>query len=297
MARGRMISKAISLDEKVDALSNDTARLLFTWLITHLDCEGRMHGDAQTVKSIVFPRRSMDVRTMQKYLDELVKSGLIQRYVNGGITYIYFPNFKKHQVGLNKSKELPSQIPPSPQQKVDVDAMLQQQRADVDAMLQLNGKAQRELNVDSTLAQQELPSQIPASKTENLRKDDGNSPAQVKVKIKDKEETKEESISSLSIEDVFEVYRKEVMESPDEISEDMENQLVLATERFTVPWVIDAIREGVRRKRKDWQYITGILKNWKRYGKDADFPSNKGLSGKQDPDKYIKGPYGHMVQR
>jgi len=99
-----------------------------------------------------------------------------------------------------------------------------------------------------------------------------------------------ESIVSLSKEDVFEVYRKEVMESPDEISEDMENQLVLATERFTVPWVIDAIREGVRRKRKDWQYITGILKNWKRYGKNY-------VPGKSDPDKYIKGKYGHMVQR
>jgi hypothetical protein len=42
MARGRFVSKAISLDEKVNALSNDTIRLLFTWLILHLDCEERI---------------------------------------------------------------------------------------------------------------------------------------------------------------------------------------------------------------------------------------------------------------
>lgn len=115
MARGRFVSKLISLDERVNALSNDTARLLFTWLIPHLDCEGRMYGDAQTVKSIVFPRRWMDVRTLQKYLDELVKSGLVQRYVNGGSTFICCPTFAKHQPGLNKSREAPSQIPPPPQ--------------------------------------------------------------------------------------------------------------------------------------------------------------------------------------
>jgi len=118
MARGRFISKAISLDEKVDALSNDTVRLLFTWMITHLDCEGRTYGDPQTIKSIVFPRRCMDVRTMQKYLDELVKSGLIQRYINGGSTFICLPNFQKHQPGLNKDKESPSQIPPIPQELI-----------------------------------------------------------------------------------------------------------------------------------------------------------------------------------
>jgi len=103
--------------------------------------------------------------------------------------------------------------------------------------------------------------------------------------------------SSLSIEDVYEVYKKEIMGCLDEsasIPEDMEEELKATTEIFTAPWVIDAIREGVKRKRKDWRYITGILKNWKRYGKDADFPKGP---RRIDPDKYIKGKYGHMVRR
>ena len=109
-----------------------------------------------------------------------------------------------------------------------------------------------------------------------------------------------ESIVGLSIEDVFEVYKKEVMGSLDEsasIPEDMEGELKGATKRFTAPWVIKAIREAVKHKRRDWRYIVGILRNWEREEREAKFPSNKGLRGKQDPDKYIKGKYGHMVQR
>ena len=112
MPRGRFLSKSISLDEKVNALSDDTARLLFTWLISHLDCEGRLHGDPTTVKSIVFPRRKISVRRIEKYLKEIAKLELILRYCVNGNTYLFAPQFEKHQTGLQKSKEAQSQIPP-----------------------------------------------------------------------------------------------------------------------------------------------------------------------------------------
>ena len=114
MPRGRFLSKAISLDEKVNALSDDTARLLFTWLIAHLDCEGRLHGDPLTVKSIVFPRRPIRPQKVEKYLVELEKYELIVRYSCNGNTYLVAPHFEQHQVGLQKSKEAQSQIPPPP---------------------------------------------------------------------------------------------------------------------------------------------------------------------------------------
>tara|TARA_Y100000310_G_C20613508_1_gene779314 strand:+ start:275 stop:1036 length:762 start_codon:yes stop_codon:yes gene_type:complete len=114
MARGRMISKDISLDEKVDALSSDTARLLFTWMIPHLDCEGRMYGGAQVFKSIVAPRRNISTQKVQKILMELEKHGLIFQYSINGNQYICAPNFEKHQSGLRKDKETQSQIPPIP---------------------------------------------------------------------------------------------------------------------------------------------------------------------------------------
>ena len=111
MARGRFVSKAISLDEKVDALSDDTCRLLFTWLIPHLDCEGRIYGDAQTVKSIVFPRRNISVGKIEKYLKELEIFELIFRYFIDGNQYLCMKNFEKHQPGLQKIREAQSQIP------------------------------------------------------------------------------------------------------------------------------------------------------------------------------------------
>jgi len=111
MARGRMISKEISLDEKVNALSDDTAKLLFTWMIPHLDAEGRMYGEAQTFKSIVVPRRNISVKKIEKYLKEMEKLKLIFRYNVNGNQYIYKPNFEKHQTGLQKSREAQSRIP------------------------------------------------------------------------------------------------------------------------------------------------------------------------------------------
>ena len=97
-------------------------------------------------------------------------------------------------------------------------------------------------------------------------------------------------------ESVLDIYRDLIGEP----SEDLENEIELAIKDCTAPWVIDAIREGVKRDRKDWPYIGGILKNWlknqqlygNRYGKVS---GNRTRS--QDPDKYVKGTYGHMTHR
>jgi hypothetical protein len=112
MARGRFISKEISLNEKVDKLSDDTARLLFTWLIPHLDCEGKMYGDPQIFRSIVAPRRNISLKKIEKYLEEFENCGLVIRYFVENNCYLFCENFKKHQPGLRKDKESQSQIPP-----------------------------------------------------------------------------------------------------------------------------------------------------------------------------------------
>jgi len=114
MARGRMISKDISLDEKVNALSDDSARLLFTWIIPHLDVEGRIYGEPQVIKSIVAPRLNWATKRIEKYLTEFVSCGLFIRYSLNGNTYIFAPNFEKHQSGLRKDRESQSKIPPPP---------------------------------------------------------------------------------------------------------------------------------------------------------------------------------------
>ena len=95
--------------------------------------------------------------------------------------------------------------------------------------------------------------------------------------------------SSLSKEDVFEIYKKEIagLHEEEALGEFMENEISVAITKFSESWVVDAIREAVKQNRKNWAYVAGILNNWRRFG--------KGKTG--DPDKYVRGKYGHRVQR
>ena len=107
------------------------------------------------------------------------------------------------------------------------------------------------------------------------------------VEVEEEVEENTPSLSNLSPskEDVIEVYR----ENFGEPSEDMENELKLACVQFSPAWVVDAIKEAVKRGKKDWRYIARILKNWRRFGKNT--------KSKQDQDKYVKGKYGSSVRR
>ena len=64
-----------------------------------------------------------------------------------------------------------------------------------------------------------------------------------------------------------------------------------ATKNYPTAWIKDAIKEAVRQNKRKWSYVRGILNHWKESGRQAEKAS------KDDPDKYIKGRYGHMVQR
>jgi hypothetical protein len=151
MARGRFLEKDISLNEKVDKLSDDTARLLYTWLIPHLDYEGKMYADPQIFRSIVVPRRNISLKKIEKYLSEFEKCGLIFRYFVEKNCYLVCKNFEKHQPGLRKDRESESQIPPIP--------------ADIKA-------------------------KSAPSTPDLIRNNSGVTPAQVKVKVKDKDKVK-----------------------------------------------------------------------------------------------------------
>ena len=64
----------------------------------------------------------------------------------------------------------------------------------------------------------------------------------------------------------------------------------------------DAIKEAVKQNKRKWNYVKGILKNWKESGHQGgkDKPERDYSRQKinyADPDKYIKGKYGHMVRR
>jgi hypothetical protein len=113
MPEGRMLSKSIATSEQVASVSL-LADYLFTRMIPHLDCDGRMAGSPRTVRGIVCPLRE-DVTAAQvgAALHELHAVGLIVLYVVDGQQYVEFPKFRHHQRGARFDRESASRIPPS----------------------------------------------------------------------------------------------------------------------------------------------------------------------------------------
>lgn len=124
MARGRFVSKKISDSKRVNSLP-EPAQLLFTWMIPHLDCEGRILGEAKLLNSKVFPLKDYADEEIDQWLelmeaskDPLSGEGLILRYEVNGHQFICCPGFASEQSSKGgtawKERETPSEIPPPP---------------------------------------------------------------------------------------------------------------------------------------------------------------------------------------
>jgi DNA replication protein len=67
-------------------------------------------------------------------------------------------------------------------------------------------------------------------------------------------------------------------------------------DKFYPPqWIEEAFKEAVTLNKRSWRYIARILETWASEGKDSG--EHRRRIKKIDPDKYIKGKYGHLVQR
>jgi DnaD/phage-associated family protein len=67
-------------------------------------------------------------------------------------------------------------------------------------------------------------------------------------------------------------------------------------DKFYPPqWIEEAFKEAVTLNKRSWKYIARILERWASEGKDSG--KHRRSIKKVDPDKYIKGRYGHLVQR
>ena len=68
-----------------------------------------------------------------------------------------------------------------------------------------------------------------------------------------------------------------------------------AEKLYPEAWIRDAIGEAVKLNKRSWRYIARILERWATEGRSDDDQGRD--AAKADPDKYIRGRYGHMVQR
>lgn len=114
MAEGRLLKKKISRSRKLAELKSDTNRLIYTWILPHLDVEGRIHADPNIIKGEIFPRiSSISPEIIDQALKDIEFNKLCIIYKINGDSYLQYFNFHSNQ-SLRKDREKPSIIPDPP---------------------------------------------------------------------------------------------------------------------------------------------------------------------------------------
>jgi DnaD/phage-associated family protein len=91
--------------------------------------------------------------------------------------------------------------------------------------------------------------------------------------------------------DIFTLYEQNIGMLTPMIADELRQ----AEKLYPETWIKDAIKEAVAHNKRNWRYIAVILERWSAEGKGNGTYQRD--STKTDPDKYIKGKYGHMVRR
>ena len=72
------------------------------------------------------------------------------------------------------------------------------------------------------------------------------------------------------------------------------DELKEAEKLYPISWIEEAVKEAVIQNKRRWSYISRILERWATEGRGD---GTTGGGPKKDPDKYVKGRYGHIVRR
>jgi len=90
---------------------------------------------------------------------------------------------------------------------------------------------------------------------------------------------------------IFALYEQNIGMITPMIAEELKE----AEKLYPPQWIEEALKEAVALNKRSWRYIARILERWTSEGKDSG--EHRRNIKKIDPDKYIKGQYGHMVRR
>jgi len=92
--------------------------------------------------------------------------------------------------------------------------------------------------------------------------------------------------------DIFTLYEENIGMLTPLVAEELKE----AEKLYPKGWIRDAISEAVSLNKRSWRYIEAILERWSSEGR-TDGTYKRDYKEKADPDKFIKGKYGHMVRR
>jgi DnaD/phage-associated family protein len=91
--------------------------------------------------------------------------------------------------------------------------------------------------------------------------------------------------------DIFSLYEENIGMLTPMIAEEIKDALT----QYPEEWIRDAVKEAVEANKRNWRYITRILERWTTEGKKDG--THRRDNQQEDPDKYIRGPYGHLIRR
>jgi DnaD/phage-associated family protein len=97
--------------------------------------------------------------------------------------------------------------------------------------------------------------------------------------------------SQLSSLNIFALYEQNIGVITLMIAEELKE----AERLYPAQWIDEAFKEAVVMNKRSWRYIARILERWASEGRESG--EHRRNIKKSSPDKYIKGKYGHLVQR
>ncbi|MFH1662836.1 MAG: DnaD domain protein [Chloroflexota bacterium] len=99
------------------------------------------------------------------------------------------------------------------------------------------------------------------------------------------------TVQTKELPDIFTLYEENIGMLTPIIADELKE----AEKLYPHTWIRDAVKKAVNQNKRKWNYISAILERWSTEGRsDGAYRRD---SEKEDPDKYIKGNYGHMVRR
>lgn len=92
--------------------------------------------------------------------------------------------------------------------------------------------------------------------------------------------------------DIFTMYEQNIGMLTPMIADELRD----AEKLYPTDWIQDAIKEAVGQNKRSWKYIAAILERWATEGR-SNGTHRRDSAKDADPNKYIRGRYGHMVRR
>lgn len=256
MAERRMISKSISISEKVNSLSL-FGRLLYTWMIPHADDFGRLPGSPTKIKALVIPMFEETVKDVESALKDMSACGLILWYTVNGDKYIQINNFEEHQTGLHKRT---ASKYPDPKQAEEIHGK--------EHFREFPGNSQKFPLEENRTEQNRREEEITTTKDKDidLSTEDGLS--------------NEEngggrgggSSGSSPSRNVFSFFEENGFGMITSYIAELLNDLV---QTYSEEWVLEALKLSVQQGKRKISYAEGILKRWQADGIDTPWKGDK----------------------